>query len=78
MLIGQDDNQISHPISINDAWTYFSNCHGTEHPVRTIEELADAIQGWGLYYDHRSSDEEWLDFWKDLYLDEEWMWWNDK
>ncbi len=63
----------SQPGSFVDAWDQLADYYPSGPPIRTKDELREAIAQAGLYYDNRSSEEEWVAFWDQLSSDEQWM-----
>lgn len=58
--------------SITDAYRYFSELHGSEHPLRSLEELRDAIHANKLQW---GNDEGWERFWNMLFDSEQGQEW---
>jgi hypothetical protein len=62
---------MNRPTNISEAYRIFVELHGTEHPYRTLDELRNRLQDAGLFYDSRSTAEDWQTFY-DGCFDNDW------
>lgn len=61
------------PSTLRDAWTRFSDLHGSDAPIRTIDDLRDWITKEGLVY---GQDAEPWNAAFDKMFDSGWAWAN--
>ena len=61
---------MSAPTTITEAWGQFSEMHGKESPLRTLNELRSKIQEHDLEYG--KDDDAWGRFWDALFLPDGW------
>jgi len=61
------------PDSLEEAWRYFESLHGTESPLRTIDELRDKIGEEDLSYKYYEdfNPADWLKFWDSIFDSED-------
>lgn len=58
--------------SVKDAYRFFNEMHGSEHPLRTEQELLSAIHANQLEW---NNDEGWESFWNMLFDSEQGQEW---